>query len=82
VECEMPAPTPERGGRNTGAIIAGAMDSEGVEPPGAATERVVGHTGVSAAQLASVLSRTADTLERARAPLRGRRTHSCSSPTS
>jgi hypothetical protein len=54
----MPASTPERGGRNAGAIIAGAMDSEAVEPLGAAAERVVGHTRVSAAQLASVLSRT------------------------
>jgi len=52
---------------NTDAIIGGAMDSEGVEPPGGAGERVAGHTRVSAAQLASVLSRTADTLEQSAA---------------
>ena len=63
----MPAPTPGRGGRNTGAIIAGAMDSEAVEPPRAAAERVVGHTRARAAQLASVLSRTAETLEQSAA---------------
>jgi hypothetical protein len=43
------------------------MDSEGVEPPGGASKRVVGHTRVSAAQLASVLSRTADALEQSAA---------------
>lgn len=61
--CEMPPPTPERGGRNAGAIITGAMDSEAVEPPQAAAKRVVGDTRARAAQLASVLSQTADTLE-------------------
>jgi hypothetical protein len=45
------------------AMMAGAMDSEAVEPPQAAAKRVVGDTQAHAAQLASVLSRTADTLE-------------------
>jgi hypothetical protein len=67
MECEMLAPTLERGSRLTGAIIAGAMDSEAVESPGAAAERVVGSTQVLAAQLASVLSRTTDLLEQSAA---------------
>jgi hypothetical protein len=57
----------ERGGRNAGAIIVGRMGSEAVEPPGAAAQRVVGSTRARAAQLASVLSRTADTLEQSAA---------------
>jgi hypothetical protein len=43
--------------------IAGAMDSEAVEPPGAAARRAVGNTQLRAAELASVLRRVADTLE-------------------
>jgi exonuclease VII large subunit len=54
-------------GAALGAIIAGTMDSEAVETPGAAAERVVGDTRACAAQLASVLSRTADTLEQSAA---------------
>jgi hypothetical protein len=48
-------------------MIVGAMYSEAVEPPGAAAERVVGETRVRAAQLASVLRRTAVTLEQSAA---------------
>jgi len=44
-------------------MIVGAMDSVAVDPPGAAAERVVGEQRVRAAQLASLLSRTAVTLE-------------------
>jgi len=48
-------------------MIIGAMESEAVEPPGAAAERVVGETCVRAAQVASVLRRTAVTLEQSAA---------------
>jgi hypothetical protein len=48
-------------------MIVGAMDSEAAEPPGAAVERVVGETRARAAQLASVLRRTAVTLEQSAA---------------
>jgi hypothetical protein len=44
-------------------MIVGAMDSEAVEPPGAAAERVVEETLVRGAQLAAAASRTAVTLE-------------------
>jgi hypothetical protein len=44
-------------------LILGATNQEAVEPAGAAAERVVGETCVRAAQLASVLRRTAVTLE-------------------
>jgi hypothetical protein len=43
------------------------MGSEAVEPPGAAAERAVAQTRVRAAQLASLLTRTADTLEQSAA---------------
>ena len=40
-----------------------AMHSEAIEPPGAAAECLIGQTRARTAQLASVLSRTADALE-------------------
>jgi hypothetical protein len=48
-------------------MIVGAMDSEAVEPPGAAAERAVEETCARAAELASVLRRTAVTLEQSAA---------------
>jgi hypothetical protein len=63
----MPVRTPERASRNRDAMIVGATDSEAVEPPRTAAEPVVGETRVRAAQLASVLSRTAVTLEQSAA---------------
>ena len=48
-------------------MIVGAMGSEAVEPPGIAAERLVAETRMRAAQLASLLSRTADTLEQSAA---------------
>jgi hypothetical protein len=60
--CQLP-----RGSRNKGAVIVGAIDSEAVEPPRAADERVVGETRVRAAQLASVPSRTPVTLDQSAA---------------
>jgi hypothetical protein len=47
-----------------GAIIAGAMEREAVDPAGSAADRVVAHARVSAEQLSSVLSRTAAALEK------------------
>jgi hypothetical protein len=48
-------------------MIVGAMHSEAGEPPGVAAERVAGETRVRAAELASVLRRTAVALEQSAA---------------
>ena len=66
-ECDPPHGLRSGAAGFRGTMIVGAMDSEAVEPTGAAAERVVGETGVRAAQLASVLRRTAVTLERSAA---------------
>jgi hypothetical protein len=48
-------------------MMVGAMDSEAVDPPGDAAERLVGEACVRAAELALVLRRTAVTLEQSAA---------------